>query len=53
MASYTPRREVRDSSGRVIGTIDGAAYSVPRLVIRGISSAYFVIVPGMRAASTR
>jgi hypothetical protein len=46
IASYTPRREVRDSYGRVIGTVDGDPYPVPRIVIRGVATAYFVVVPG-------
>lgn len=43
---YTPRREVRDSSGRVIGSIEGNPYPVPRVVIRGVATSYFVVIPG-------
>ncbi|MFV8754539.1 hypothetical protein ACNOYE_28655 [Nannocystaceae bacterium ST9] len=46
VASYTPRREIRDNYGRVLGTIDGNPYPIPRVVIRGVATSYFVIVPG-------
>jgi hypothetical protein len=46
LAQYTPQREVRDQYGRVLGTIDGVPYAVPRVVIRGVATTYFVIVPG-------
>jgi hypothetical protein len=46
LAQYTPRREVRDPYGRVLGTIDGAPYPVPHVVIRGVATSYFVVVPG-------
>ena len=46
LAQYTPRREVRDNYGRVLGTIDGAPYPVPHVVIRGVATTYFVVVPG-------
>lgn len=44
--SYTPQREVRDNYGRLLGTIDGQPYPVPKLVIRGVATTFFVIVPG-------
>lgn len=44
-ALYTPLREVRDNYGRVLGTVQGDPYPVPRLVIRGVSTTYFVILP--------
>jgi hypothetical protein len=46
LAQYTPQREVRDNYGRVLGTVDGAPYPVPRVVIRGVATTYFVVVPG-------
>jgi len=44
--SYTPQREVRDNYGRLLGTVDGNPYPVPKLVIRGVATTFFVIVPG-------
>ncbi len=46
VASYTPKREVRDGSGRLLGSIEGNPYPVPRVVIRGVATSFFVIVPG-------
>jgi hypothetical protein len=46
LAQYTPQREVRDAYGRVLGTVDGAPYPVPRVVIRGVATTYFVVLPG-------
>lgn len=43
---YTPKREVRNEQGKVIGTIDGAPYPVPKVVIRAIASDRYVLVPG-------
>src|SRR5262249_47205883 len=31
ITTYTPKREVRDNYGRVLGTIDGNPYPIPRL----------------------
>jgi hypothetical protein len=45
-ASYTPQREMRDASGRVIGTIAGTPYPVPRVVLRAVATSCYVIVPG-------
>jgi hypothetical protein len=44
-AMYTPLREIRDNYGRVLGTVQGDPYPVPRVVIRGVATTYFVIVP--------
>jgi hypothetical protein len=46
LSQYTPQREVRDFAGRLLGTIEGAPYPVPRVVIRGVATTYFVVVPG-------
>ncbi|HUQ06052.1 MAG TPA: hypothetical protein VM261_26295 [Kofleriaceae bacterium] len=46
LGQYTPQREVRDNYGRLLGTVDGAPYPVPRVVIRGVATTYFVVVPG-------
>ncbi len=43
---YTPKREVRDEKGRVVGSIDGTPYPVPKVVIRAVASDRYVIVPG-------
>src|SRR5690606_31552878 len=45
IASYTPRREIRDNYGRPIATIEGDPYPVPRVVIRAVATSYFVILP--------
>lgn len=45
VTQYTPRREIRDGYGHVLGTVDGPPYPVPRLVIRAVATTYFVIVP--------
>jgi hypothetical protein len=45
-AMYTPIREMRDNYGRLLGTVEGSPYPVPRVVIRGVATTYFVIVPG-------
>jgi hypothetical protein len=46
IASHTPKLEMRDAHGRVIGTIDGHPYPVPRIVIRAVATTYFVVTPG-------
>lgn len=46
LASYTPRREIHDNYGRLLGTVEGEPYPVPRVVIRGVATTYFVITPG-------
>ncbi len=46
IATYVPQHEIRDARGVVIGTIAGAPYPVPRIVIRAVSTTYFVVVPG-------
>lgn len=43
---YTPKVELRDAGGKVIGTTDGTPYPVPSIAIRGLSSRLYVIVPG-------
>jgi len=45
-SSYTPAHEVRDNDGRVIGSVTGTPYPVPRIVLRGLASTYYVLVPG-------
>lgn len=44
-ASYTPLREVRNNYGQLLGTVQGDPYPVPRLVIRGVATTYFVVLP--------
>jgi hypothetical protein len=46
IASYTPKHEVRDPHGTLLYTFDGVPYPVPRIVIRALSTTYFVITPG-------
>jgi hypothetical protein len=46
IATYTPKLELRDAHGRVIGTMDGHPYPVPRIVIRAVATTYFVVTPG-------
>ncbi len=43
---YTPKREVRDQTGNVIGTVEGTPYSVPKVALRAVASTRYVIVPG-------
>lgn len=45
--SYTPKHEVRDNGGGLIGSVEGTPYPVPAGAIRGIRSKYYVIVPGV------
>lgn len=46
LAQYTPTIEVRDATGLLLGTIAGAPYPVPRVVIRALATTYFVVTPG-------
>jgi hypothetical protein len=43
---YTPRIDVKDGSGRVLGTIDGTPYPIPTLTVHAARTTYCTIVPG-------
>lgn len=49
-SSYTPTHEVRAADGRLLGTVLGTPYPVPSVVIRGIYTKYYVVVPGVGAS---
>jgi len=48
--SYTPVHQVKDQDGRIIGSISGTPYQVPRVVIRGITTKYYTVIPGVGAS---
>jgi len=43
---YTPKHDVRDASGRLLGTVTGEPYRVPLVAMRAVASRYYVVVPG-------
>lgn len=43
---HTPKQEVRDNQGRLVGTVDGIPFPIPHGVIPAVSSRLYVLMPG-------